>query len=403
MARARSLRSISLAFLVTGTLVTHVACSDDSGGADAGFNPDAAPMDASAPYDSGVMDSGARDSGVRDASTPRDAGFECIENDSVQVGATTVRVGATSMPTLASGASADLSCEVPTMGTFSDPIFLRGCLNVVGAAPSAAELAQLDVAVFKAFDAENAPVDPSFDPATFVDRQPDARIPLDIELDTTVSTCPSGVQFTMGLDAPVSAALGTETEYVLRVRTATTTGAAVWATAYYPGLIARNGAIESTLPGECTTQSCYAVYNVTVMRASTLATFAGQATPAIPGAADLEDGRGAGYGLIETFDCNSIPMQYATAGFSPTPLADGYVAGAALDLAATESAASGLYLALGFTSQTAANDQPLAVTGAVGADSVGACTEEFAGRVVTVYPDSITVLRTSRENVLHDR
>lgn len=405
MARAHSLRSISLAFLVTGTLVTHVACSDDGGSTDAGFNADAAQVDASAPYDSGVLDSGARDAGSRDASAPRDAGFECTENDSVQVAGTTVRVGASSMPTLSSGAGADLACELPTMGTFSDPIFFRGCLNVLGTAPTESELAQLEIAVFKARDEESEAVDPSFDPETFVDRQPTARIPAQIGVNTNVAqaVCASGVQFDIGLDAPTATALATETEYVIRVRTATTTGAAVWATTYYPGVIARNGAIESTLPGECTTQSCYAIYNLTVLRASTLAAFVGQATPAVPGGADLEDGRGAGYGLVEAYDCNSIAMQYAVAGFSPSPLSDGYITGTTLDLAAAETSASGLYLALGFSSQTAANDQALAVTGAVGADSAGACTEEFAGRVVTVYPDSITVLRTSRENVLHDR
>lgn len=389
--------------LLGAALAVQVGCSSedgpaDTGTGDSGVHPDAVVIDEP---DTGVM---PRDGGLRDAAPAPDAAMYCTTNDEVRVGGVEVAVGAASAQTVAGGGRPDILCQRPTPGTFNDPMFVRGCLEVIGGAPSPAELAALDIAVFPATDLAGAPVDPTFDPDTGADRQPNERVETTFDIDTNVpaSACASQVQVEIGFDAPSANALLTEREYTIRVRTASAAGS-IWATHYLTGTIGRNDNISRIGGGECSTQNCYFRVNLTLLRQSTLTAFVNGAGAAIPGATNLDDGLGAGYAVLELDDCNGNRMTHAVAGAAPAPLADGYVSGSMLDTAAVDSTADALYVALGFTGMTANTTAGQEVTIAVGADRSGACTEEFAGTPITVYPDAITVLQISREHALRSR
>src|SRR5258706_8756877 len=125
----RTLHSLGLVLLATSAIAVNTGCSSDNssdGGTDSGIHDDAFVVEG----DGGGTDAIPHDIGPRPDVGPFDGGHFCAANDSVQVGATNVHVGAASMVTLSTGGNrADTSCSKPMMGAFNDPMFLRGCLN----------------------------------------------------------------------------------------------------------------------------------------------------------------------------------------------------------------------------------------------------------------------------------
>jgi hypothetical protein len=409
---AHAIRTTStLGLALFASFALNVACSDD-GGNDAGVTTDSGNpgRDAEA-TDSGPDGGGLPDSGPRADVGPVDGGHFCTTGGEVSVNDVDVRVGEASMPgKTPTGMFSDVACRRPTAGAFNDAIFLRGCVTFLGDAPTQAERMQLEsnptleIALFPARDQGGNPVDPSFDFTTGADRSPSEKLELEVDFDTSVSAavCPSQVQVDIGFDAPTTNAISTEVEYILRVRSSTATGD-LWATMYYFGVIARNDSITRIGGGECTAQTCFSRLNFTVARRSALQMLAQQQATPIPGANNLSDGLGSGYSLVEALDCDNTPIRYAVAGFAPAPLNDGYFSGTTFDPAAMETGAEGMYMALGFPGQAATSSMAIDAVAAVGVQRDPTCTEEFAGQMIQIYPDSISVLRTGRENVLHQR
>lgn len=385
------------------------ACDDSGGNADGGAGPAdsgvAPAMDAEV-ADAGRADMGIRDVGIRDATVP-DASAFCAVNDRIAVGQTQVQVGSASMPARSpSGSAASTGCidRRPTMGEFAVTLYLSGCLNIVGGggAPTQGELNALEMSIFPEKDALGEKVDPSYDFVTGADRAPNERLELPLVIDTQVApaVCASGMQYTLGFDVPASNALFSETFYVVRTRTATG-AAAVWMTQYHTGIIARNDQVRGAALDRCTTMSCFLRRNLSLVRTAVVTSLVQNAQMPVPGGANLGDGRGTGYALVEANDCGDAPVHYAVAGFSPEPLNKGYFLSSGFDPLATESDPLGLFAAIGFPGQSATSSAALPVTAAVGLSSTGACTEEFGGGVIDVYPDSITAFRSGRETTLH--
>src|SRR5207244_1974312 len=176
-----------------------------------------------------------------------DASHYCAVNNEVQVGQTQVAIPPATAQATTMGAAANAACidVPPTMGAFTAPVFIRGCVNVIapqGTNTNMQDINKLDVAVFYAKDPNTGdPVDPSWDLATGMDKTAVARIPIHFTVDNNVamSACTSRIQLTIGFQLELMNALQSETEYIIRTRTATTAGVmqTVWAPTYYYDII----------------------------------------------------------------------------------------------------------------------------------------------------------------------
>jgi hypothetical protein len=373
------------------------ACGS-SGGNDGGMNgTDAGPsMDAMA-SDTGTPDSGAHDTGPRpDSGVDAGTMHYCAVNSEIQVQNTSVMIPHATAPVTTNGGASNVACidQPAQMGAFTAPIYIRGCLNVIGAATATAAIQTLDVAVFHAKTSSGAIVDPSWDRATGRDRSPANRIPVHFTVDTNiaVTACASRLQLTIGFQSLLANALESETEYVIRARTATTSAANAWATTYYYGIIVRNDNVAGAggQLASCTPNVCFLRHNFNILPSATLA--------ALTQAANTP--QTAAYAMLETYDCSDLPMKNAVAGFSPTPLAAGYIdANGTLSSTQMSTFDDGLFIALGFMGQD--TSKTATVTGAIGIERDATCTEEFSGRAFNVFPRSISVLRSSNEIVLH--
>lgn len=396
--------------LVLGAMIAAAsfACSDSNsndsggGGADAGGFTDAVEQN-DATVDAGRVDTGIprTDSGVVDGGE-----HFCATGDRITVEGAEVVVGMASTPAQrADNSNADLSCidDPPTQDIFSAPIYMRGCFTATGDMLTPEEISKLRIDVFVARDVAMNATDPSYDFVTGRDRDPGARQQVEANFDPNVSPtlCPSHLQVDIGFDAP-GQALGSEVEYIVRVRTSTGAATPVIVPTYFFGVIVRNDQIVGAPLDlqNCTSQQCSLRFDFNVVRATDLATAIAAAQNPIPGSADLTDGLGSGYGMIQTFDCTHLPIAHAVAGFNPAPLNDGYIDNG-VNYNATESTGEGLYVAVGFPGQAATASTAIQVVGAIGAKRDDTCTEEFGGRKLTIFPDSISVIRSSAETVLH--
>ncbi len=363
---------------------------------------DAGPgMDAMAP-DTGVPDTGPHDTGPRPDSGA-DAGtvHYCAINSEIEVQNTPVMIARAATPVTTNGAPSNVACidQPAQMGGFTVPIYIRGCLDVIApanATTSTAAIHALDIAVFHAKTSSGATVDPSWDRTTGEDRSPMSRVPVHFTVDTNIAAtaCPSRLQLTIGFQTLLANALQSETEYIVRARTATTSATDYWATTYYYDIIVRNDNVAGSggQLANCTPNVCFLRHNFNILPRSTLA--------ALTQAANTP--QTAAYAMLETYDCSDLPMKNAVAGFSPAPLTAGYLdASGTLSSTAAATFNDGVFLALGFTGQD--TTKTATVTGAIGVERDATCTEEFGGRAFNVFPRSISVLRSSAEIVLHGR
>jgi hypothetical protein len=370
---------------------------------------DAIGVTDASPSDAQGMDALPGDAHRADASSA-DVAHYCAVNNEIAVGTTNVPIRAATMQPITSGAPSPVSCiDMPPMAfSFNAAMFIRGCINVIGSAAGEPEYGVLDVAIFNAKTSSGAFVDPSFDPVTGADRSPSQRhaVGFSVDNNVSVSSCASGHQLNIGFGVALSDALQSQTDYIVRVRTRTSTQSltGTWATTYYYGIRAANDEIIfegiPSLNG-CDAQKCHLQHNINLYRGGELTQLVqGAATP-VPGSSNLSDGMGAGYAAIETYDCTDRPMKNAVAGTVPTPLNQGYVTMGAFSAAATASSEDGIFFALGFMGQTQSDTMPITLTGATGINRGSGCTEEFGGQTAQVFPDAITVLRSGKNTVLH--
>lgn len=392
-----SLASATLAL----SLVLLPACSGDDSTADGGVSN----ADATQPVDLGVVsvpDAGRPDAQPRPDAEPMDAATYCLENDAFEVEGTSVTVGDTTAdPVNRLGEAASLSCRArrPSLN-LGLSIRMEGCLSFIGATPTPAELEQLEVAVFFARNASGDPVDPTYDPATGRDREPDGRLSPQVVYDTASAACPSGVRLTLGRDSVGMNAFNSDIEYVVRTRSATTTaGQPLFVDQYNFGIIGRSDRLEGGSGEGCTPQQCAARLELTIARRAAFQALAGQTGANIPGLADLSDHVGSGHAMVQTHDCTDLTISNVASGFAPAPAARSYLTtDLGFGAGATVTSGSGVLLGVGFTGTTTV--APLTVTAGSAVTENGSCAEPFAGRTFTVYPDAISLVRLGLENTI---
>jgi hypothetical protein len=411
MIQKRSLLAFTL--LISGALALAGCPSDDDDDGMTDASPDTGVNDTGV-TDSGTNDTGTNDTGTNDTGT-NDTGVDtCLVNNTVDVAGTGVVVDeATAEPLTQGDTPAVLSCRAPPAPGFQNDYCLVECVDFLGYQPSRPEVEQLQIAVFPLFDfgsMTSFDIDPTYDRATGEDNDPASRLPIGFIFESPQNTdCASGWQlelaFTGNGPGGGDATLLAEFAYMLRVTTSSGANNPAWVDTYHYGFIRRNdeasnvgacGINEARIPGTR--------YTFPVVHRSILEDAISNAGSPIPGSADLDDGLGSGYAILESRDCSSgggLAMENATLGLTPTPIADVYP-GAAFELNRTALFTSGIghWLAVGFEEMTATSSMALDVVGAVGVSSEGTCTEAFAGSEFPVYPDSVTFIRFNRENAI---
>ncbi len=378
------------------------ACSSEDTPPDSGVTG----ADASDPVDLGVAmipDVGRPDAQVRPDSGLADAAQECVMNGAVEVDGVNVNVGTTTMePVNGVGQAGDLRCRAP----LSLRVLMRvqGCINFIGAVPSQAELDQLDIEVFSAVNPDDGePTDPTYDPATGLDRTPAARVSPDVVLSYDQTACPGGVRMVLGGESIGTSALGTGTSYIIRTRSSTVgiVGEPLFVDQYFFGMIVYGDQLElgGGATDRCTPAACAGRMDLVVARRHALHLIGGMTGTAIEGFANLSDHVGSGHAMIQTMDCGGISMSNVASGFTPAPAARSYLTATnAHSGAATVTSTTGILLGLGFTGTTTA--APRTITAASAVTSDGACMLPFAGGAFPVYPDAISLVRLGRETFL---
>lgn len=392
-----------------GLLSASLACGDDDAPADSGVAADAGvTVDLGVASDAGETDLGAPDAGSRpDATAPLDAGYYCTMNGQAEVDGQPVPVPeATEAPT--SGPSpSSLTCIDRQVQPFDNrrAVCFTQCADFFGFVPTPEQVRELEIAVFPAADLQGGRIDPSYDFVNRRERSPTEILGIGSRIVATQAPeCTSGYQVEVGF-LNLGSEMSTETEYVLRIRSRALTNP-TWATTYVWDFIRRLdeanqiGAVcsndETRIPERGT------AFPIVPGAALSQAIQATSAT--INGADDLFDGQGLGYAYVETRDCSSTGSLSAnmTVGFSPAPAAGAYVTeSGSVDVAAQDTTTRGLFLALGLGSGTSSTGSEART--AVGVNRDGACTEGFGGQTFTVFPDSVTFIRTGRETTIQMR
>lgn len=403
--------SFGLTLLLFGAVAFFPGCSgdedDDNSGMDTGVTDtgDAGITDTGRPDTGTRPDSGTTDTGVMDAGNDT-----CLPNNMVDVDGTSVTVDeATTEPVTAEGADAVLTCRRAPPPQFSNDYCLVECLDFLGYTPTQAELDQLEFAVFPLEDISGNPtgVDPTYSSTTGADKDPNLRLDLGYRVVSQSTDCDSGYHVELGFTAGIGAgseSFASEIRYVVRVR-AVQTSTPAWVDTYHYGFVRRNdqvpqvpncGVDEKRVPGRA--------FVFPVIHDSVVEELVAGAGAAVPGSADLHDNLGTGYAALEARDCsgsNGAKMLSATAGTTPTPIADVYPGDDyALDRTDLFTSATGLWLAVGYDEMTATSSTPMDVAAAMGVTSDGTCTEAHGGTTVPVWPDAVTYVRFSRETTL---
>ncbi|MBI4815724.1 MAG: hypothetical protein HY791_05690 [Deltaproteobacteria bacterium] len=389
--------------LFTAGLAAVVACDDDTPETDASV------------ADTGTPDAGRYDGGPKADAAPRpDSGplpdtgttdLRCVENGVITVGATNVSVGESSGASTVSGASADLSCigEDPPR-VLAGGVTFRACLQVLGGAVTKADVeSQLSIAVFKSFDSQviEDRVDPSKN-TDGSDRRADRRISPDIVVSENTD-CPSGIQIELGRDVMAEHQLKADLPYAIRLTASSSVGAAAsrWATSYVFGAGVKTADLEagSGLGGNCSPNVCRGRVDLFAVEQTWLKDQVARSGALVEGGTNLTDNDGDGYAVVQANDCKDSAMAKATVGFSPAPSEAGYLGEDRIFSSATnETASHGLFIGLGFAGTSSTT--PATITTAIGASSDGSCTEEYAGGQLSVFPDSVSVLRAGYRSVL---
>jgi hypothetical protein len=409
MNQKRSILALSL--LLSGALALSGCPSDDDddGSNDAGTDTGVKDTGST---DTGVTDTGSTDTGINDTGVVDTGVDNCLINETVTIDGTAVTIDeATTDPVTQGDTAAVLSCRVPPAPAFQNDYCVVECVDFLGYTPTAQEVDELEVAVFPLYDfgtMTDIDADPTYDHVTGADNDPASRLPVGYIFTSPPNTdCPSGWQlelaFTGNSPGGGDTTLVAEFAYTLRVRTAT--GSPTWIDTYHYGFIRRNdetsqaagcGVAEARIPSNR--------YTFPVVHRSIMESVIGGIGTAIPGSADLTDGLGSGYALLESRDCSSgggLPMENATLGSTPTPLAGIYPGPAfELDRQALFTSSIGHWFAVGFDEMTATSSTAMGVTGAVGVYSDAMCTEALAGGEFPVIPDSLTFVRFNRENAI---
>ena len=275
------------------------------------------------------------------------------------------------------------------------------CIDTFGIPLTPEIVDALEIAVFTE-ELEGNRVDPMFDVDTGVDRQPEARLPIGFRIvATSPQTCPSGYQLELGFSDLGAEPLVTKVRYIVRVRS--TSAAVDWPTTYHWGFVRRNDAVPVVSQcGAHTLRSPGVQLAFPIVPPELIRDGASLATGVV-GTDSFTDGRGMGYAMIETRDCdrNGSLMARATAGFSPAPAGTFYVGiTGVLAPAATETSVRGTMVGVGFPGNTETSTATRSTAAAVGVSVNGQCTEAFAGDSIPIYPDGVTYFRTGREVTL---
>lgn len=394
-----------------GLVLFALACGDDgSEPVDLGSSPlDAGTsLDLGTAADAGAPDFGnSADAGAADASAPFDAGYYCTMNGETEVDGQPVPVPEASEAPRAGDNPALVSCIDRQVEPFSNrrAVCFTQCAEFFGLAPTPEQVRELEIAVFTSTDLDGARVDPSYDFVTRRERSPTAVLGVGSRVVATQAPqCESGYQVEVGF-LNLGSEMTTETEYVLRIRSRALTNP-TWATTYVWDFVRRLdeanqiGAVcsndETRIPERGT---AFPIVSAAVLSQAVQATSAN-----VVGAEDLFDGQGHGYAYVETRDCSSSGALASnlTVGLAPAPVLGSYVLDTgALDTTATDTTGRGLYLALGVGSTTSTTGSE--VRAAVGINREGACTEGFGGQTFSVFPDSVTFVRTGRETTIQTR
>lgn len=372
----------------------------DAGSGDAGADAGQVQVDAT------VVDSGpAPDAGM----PPRpDAGHYCTTGGEVDVNGTAVPVADVSAEAQSSTGSGAVTTCIDGPPSDSPPFIsefcFTECVNFHGPTPSAAEVANLQVTVFEQVKDGNA-VDPSYDYTTGADRQPGANTGAGHSWKENSADCDSGWQLEIGYNS-IGETLNSETDYVVRVRTATTS-AGTWPTMYMYNFIRRNDQSPANNCGNDETRIPSLAFEFPIIPANMIANAVSAVGATVNGSEDLGDGLGKGYAIIEARDCaggGGQTMSGVSAGFAPAPqgayyLGDDYT----VQTGEAATLTTGLFIGVGFGANTATSSSAMNVAAAIGLTTDGTCTEEFGGLEIPVFADGVTFLRMNRETVLHGR
>ena len=382
-----------------------VACSSDEDGGDSPMQRDTGVDTGFAATDVGFVDSGPRPDGG--FSTPTDAGHYCAMSDQVSVDGMLVPVDTAQQPAMTSAGEASLSCidAPPDNGSFVENYCLAQCLDFLGYVPTPEEVGGLEFHAFPV-SLNGAPVDPSFDYQTYQDRQTGARLPIGaqtVQVDT--NDCASGWKLEMGYLDLGADTFDTDTTYIIRVRSSSTSAA--FPTTYLYRIIRRVD--EGTNSAACRQDPVRIPqrdFSFPVVPTNLVGAGVAAAGRDIPGSDDLYDGLGTGYAIVEVRDCSTggSPVAGATAGFLPSPSAfyyldDDFTVGAGMS-----TSLAGIYLGVGFPGLTATSSLSIDVRAGVGVlRNEDTCTEEYGAAVLPVFPDGVTYVRANRETVIHGR
>ena len=394
-----------LLVLPAAALIGLSACSgdddDDQTSRDGGVARDAGP-----PRDAGFRDAGP----PRDAGPRPDGGHYCAPGNEVQVGGSGVPVDPISEIPENEFNQTQVACIDDSVRPQAQNFeyCLLECANFMGFDPTPADVGALQVAVFPTEDGNGMFVDPSYDRTSGMDARPNERLEVGYNFREVVGGfCDSGWAVEIGFNDLGNEPLFGEISYTIRVTSSTASSA--WVDTYYPNFIRRNASptvagsncrlelVERTTPD--------VTYDFVVGARSVVSSAAMGAGVPVPGSDDYDDGLGNGYGLVEVRDCTGSdgrPIRNAVGGFLPPPLGD-YYPSDAWDLARRDRATdqAGRYLAVGFAGTVGTSSASRDIRYAVGVSTDGTCTEEYGGGAVTIYPDSLTVLRANNETILH--
>ena len=392
-------------FLFTAfTAISLAACSGEDGGSDAGAtNVDAVAHDDAAGF---MLPDVTRPDAqpARDALV-EDAGERCLANGTLPVEGTQVMAGTPpAAPKSPTDMPSTLMCG-PKTNPIPAKIRFHGCLPVVGAAATRAEIDALQIAVFLAKDPDTQmPTDPTYD-TRGVDRAPiTSRLSPAIEIVENAATCGGGIEFTLGRDAIDAQALSPDVDYIIRTRSATVgANANVWVDQYHYNVNIDSDRLErGTDPANCfSAQDCSGRVDLVLVKRTALQALVTASGVAIDGAANLNDHVGSGHALVQMYDCLDAPMQNVAAGFSPAPAARSYLTDTlAFSAAGSGTTKSGAVLGLGFTGTSSATPRAIAVGATLSTD--GTCALPWAGRKIPVYSDALTMFKLGRTSRIDD-
>lgn len=305
----------------------------------------------------------------------------------------------------------------------------RGCLVAFGIdVPTTADIA---VALFREFDAQNRPVDPGYDvngaPGQQTNNTPAAFLGQQVTQAVSRDRCKDEGFFSI-------AGIPTETPLIIRVTEQhLAKNERIQVDTYQYNVMLRNTEVTDANGdpvadvSACTAETCFVELEAnTISNATFLTTATTAGVSSIPGSDDLYDGMGQGHMAGRVRDCNYRTVQHATVGLDVTVRKLAYFN---VDFGASNAwnfdnprpfasrrstNADGLYSAIGIDAPRSGQAVTIgaSITPTVcGPDGVCRCTElntqnpawsaadtgegetiALGSRVTFVFPDSVTLL-----------